>query len=266
MLSDFESIIQDKVAFVNTNDHQFHTKYPVYTNELYFKNALIAISVIHEFGAKKYSFYSWQNIPDKSDSCCENSLDATHRHLVRYRLDSLLDESGINHAGHIACRGGSMFLTRFYRCVMQRENFQRTITRSVPLMSTIKKLVNTDYDECNLLFTDQITPEVRLSMMKYKPEYCPTSKDVAIDLIDEAIARSYAHDIPRTFDPFNDVCWADIIFWASAYLVNLHPEIVHQCRGYMNNLTCTTEECTECTNDVAIVTPTRNRRVGDKKK
>ena len=234
MRSDFEKNICAASNHDNTLNYRFKEKYSLKDNYEFFRRALSAIYVIHEFGAHKYSYYSWQNTPDKSDACLENSIQAILRHVILYRTHSHTDESGINHVGHIVNRGGSMLLTRFYRLYMGNDSIQKNKTRTET--TKVLALVNAPESDLLPLKMDQITSETMISVLKFKPEYIPSTVEGCFDVIDECLNRMLFSAPLEKFDPYNDICYADLIFWCGTFILNTLPEIDDQCKTYLEKL------------------------------
>lgn len=235
MLSQYESMIQANSHYDSSVFHKFNEKRSIFKNFSFFRRALAAIYAIHEFGANKYAYYSWQNTPEKSDSLLENSLDAIKRHLLLYRTGQLIDESGIHHIGHIVCRAGSMALTRFYRVMMKTENTQKVMTRKST--SDFLQIVKQNQEDESLPYrTDQISPETYLSILKFQDSFIPSSVDECIDLIEECLHRCMFHKSLEDFDPYNDICYLDMIFWCATFVLNTLPEIDFQCSNYLSSI------------------------------
>ena len=65
----------------------------------YFPRALIEVAKVSEFGASKYSWKGWENVPDG----IERYGDALVRHLVAEEIEGeMTEDSGLLHASHIA--------------------------------------------------------------------------------------------------------------------------------------------------------------------
>lgn len=63
-------------------------------------SALLAISRVLTFGAKKYSPDNWKHVVGAKD----RYLDAMFRHLLAYNKGELVDpESGESHLAHLMC-------------------------------------------------------------------------------------------------------------------------------------------------------------------
>ena len=56
-----------------------------------YKIPLVAISLIHYIGTKKYELFSWYNNPSKSDSTIANNISALIRHFSAHRSGCLFD-------------------------------------------------------------------------------------------------------------------------------------------------------------------------------
>ena len=64
-----------------------------------FARALLAVSEVGTFGARKYTPHGWVEVPDGA----ERYADAMHRHLLAEATGDVLDEdSGLMHAAHAA--------------------------------------------------------------------------------------------------------------------------------------------------------------------
>ena len=57
-----------------------------------YKIPLVAISLIHYIGTKKYELFSWYNNPSKSDSTIANNISALIRHFSAHRSGCLFDD------------------------------------------------------------------------------------------------------------------------------------------------------------------------------
>ena len=63
-----------------------------------FSRALLAVSEVGTFGADKYSRGGWQSVPNG----VERYTDAAWRHLLKESQESIDDDSGLDHAAHMA--------------------------------------------------------------------------------------------------------------------------------------------------------------------
>ena len=64
-----------------------------------FARALLAVSEVGTFGARKYTPHGWVDVPDG----VERYTDAMYRHLLAEAAgDKLDDDSGLQHAAHAA--------------------------------------------------------------------------------------------------------------------------------------------------------------------
>ena len=64
-----------------------------------FARALLAVSEVATFGARKYTPHGWVSVPDG----VERYTDAMYRHLLAEAAgDALDDDSGLSHAAHAA--------------------------------------------------------------------------------------------------------------------------------------------------------------------
>lgn len=237
MLSYFEYQISELSRYTANDFYKFNDKYSVVSKFPFFQRAISTIYAIHEFGANKYSYYSWQNTPGQSDSYLENSLDAIKRHLLLYRTGQMIDESGIHHIGHICCRAGSMALTRYYRIMMKNQDTQKTKTRE----STFKYLNSVKQESCTdvkilPLMLDQISPETYISILKFKTDLIPTNVEECVDLIEECLHRCLFYPQLTEFNPYNDICYLDMIFWCATFILNTLPEIDDQCLTYLSSI------------------------------
>lgn len=74
-------------------------KAPVWRGALsYFPRAIVVVSSISDFGAKKYAWKGWESVPDGFN----RYSDALARHLLAEGYEELDPDSGILHAGHAA--------------------------------------------------------------------------------------------------------------------------------------------------------------------
>ena len=237
MFSDFELELKNSVNYDHTiNNRLFAAKYNIIKNMEFFYPTLMAISVIHEFGAHKYSFYSYLNTPYKSDANLENCIEATGRHLLLYRTGNTIDESGINHIAHIACRGGSMLLSRFYRTIMHPDVPQHPINRDA-----VSKCLNvvpgiSENKKYPLLFLDQINPYVLISLMKFQDKYIPDTFDACLDVIHESVIRLSLKEFPKEYNPYKDIWYHDLILWNAAAALVYLPETKEQCQKYIYSI------------------------------
>lgn len=72
-------------------------------------NALLGVSEVLTFGAKKYKAHSWKEV----ENAFERYWDAMERHRLAIALGEELDsESGLPHIYHMACN--IMFLAQLY--------------------------------------------------------------------------------------------------------------------------------------------------------
>ena len=72
---------------------------------------LAMTAIVHERGTMKYVSYSWQNDPSASNSTVQDNLDAIERHLGAHSMGKLMDDEGLPHLFHIACRASMMVTT-----------------------------------------------------------------------------------------------------------------------------------------------------------
>jgi hypothetical protein len=80
-----------------------------------YRNAYVAIALIHHFGAEKYGYYSWYNDPLNCNSSISDNIDAIFRHMTAHRIGKFIDpESRLPHIFHACCRAG-MLITVYYR-------------------------------------------------------------------------------------------------------------------------------------------------------
>ena len=75
-------------------------KAPVYRGAIsYFPRAIKAVATVSEFGANKYAWKGWENVPDGYN----RYSDAMVRHLTYEGEGEVLDpDSGLLHASHVA--------------------------------------------------------------------------------------------------------------------------------------------------------------------
>ena len=75
-------------------------KAPVYRGAIaYFPRAIRAVAGISAFGASKYAWNGWRNVPDGLN----RYTDAMVRHLIAEGEGEILDpDSGLLHAAHVA--------------------------------------------------------------------------------------------------------------------------------------------------------------------
>lgn len=228
-----ESSLQKTIKYDTKEHKKFNRKYSISDNIEFFRKALLCISAIHEYGARKYSPYSFEIMPDKSDNLIHQSVNAIKRHVTLFRTGNTIDnETLISHLGHIATRGGSMLLTQYYRTIRKVQNFERPYTR--PEVDTILTLSG-DKDVAPRIMIDLITPEVWISILKYNPECVGKDTQTCLDLIEEVLFR-LASDRHIGTDIYNDVMYPDLIFWNVAKLINETPEIEKQCVTYLNKI------------------------------
>lgn len=216
--------------------HLFKEKYHYLENIDFFKRALFAISSVHEFGANKYSYYSHQNVPHLSDNVIDAGIEAVKRHFELYRTGNQIDDSGINHIAHICCRGGSMLLTRFYRLYMRAGEVKKGFHRDVveACMKNVRSYPHPD--DTYPVYIDQITPEVMISMIKFKPEYIPDQIEACFDVIAECLFALEQGRMLANWDPYNDISYVDLILWCATKILNTLPETENQCLAYLEKI------------------------------
>lgn len=235
-LTEREKRIVEASMYKDTKNLLFKEKYPYLKNMDFFKRTLFAISTIHEFGARKYSYYSHMNIPHLSFNTIDDGIEAVRRHFALYRTGNFVDESQIYHVGHLCCRAGSMLLTRFYRLYMKRYNVMTQYTRDEVQKYMDQIHFQNHYTDEFPVYWDQITPEVKISMIKFKPEYISNDLRVCINIIDECLWALETEKMLAHWDPYNDVSHVDLLLWCSAKLVNNFDEVDDQCISYLKKI------------------------------
>jgi hypothetical protein len=75
-------------------------KSPIYRGAIgYFPEAIAGVATVSNFGATKYAWAGWRNVPDGLN----RYTDAMVRHLVAEAKGEVLDpESGLPHSWHVA--------------------------------------------------------------------------------------------------------------------------------------------------------------------
>jgi len=63
-----------------------------------FPNAFLVISTLNDFGRKKYTENGWQTVPDGFN----RYSNAMTRHMIKESLEASDDETGLDHAVHVA--------------------------------------------------------------------------------------------------------------------------------------------------------------------
>lgn len=65
----------------------------------YFPRALLQVSLVSDFGAKKYTWNGWETVPEG----VQRYSDAMGRHIIGERIDGPIDpETGLLHAAQVA--------------------------------------------------------------------------------------------------------------------------------------------------------------------
>lgn len=235
-LTEREKRIVSASKYEDTKDLLFKEKYPYLKYMDFFKRSLFSISTIHEFGARKYSYYSHMNVPHLSFNTIDDGIEAVRRHFTLYRTGNFIDESGIYHVAHLCCRAGSMLLTRFYRLYMKRYKVMTAYRRDDVQKFMTNIPFDPHYTDEFPVYWDQITPEVKISMIKFKPEYIPESPYTCVDLIDECLWALETEKMISRWDPYNEVSHVDLLMWCAAKLVNNYDEVDDQCISYLKKI------------------------------
>lgn len=122
-----------------------------------YRNAYVAIALIHHFGAEKYGYYSWYNDPANCNSTISDNLNAIFRHIVAHRVGKFIDsESHLPHVFHACCRAG-MLITMYYRTQLTN-----TLTPIKPKKNEAAKfdvLTQLTTEEILVLTKDKVVPE-----------------------------------------------------------------------------------------------------------
>ena len=197
----------------------FNTKNDMHTKWEFFQAPLKAVADIHDFGNIKYEMYSWTNAPEISYSTVESSAGSLMNHYLLYKTGQMYDtESGYSHTAHMCVRS-QMTLAPFYRNI--HPEYYKKITPSREVINNILKTTNCR-QMTEDLFTDQISPELLISIKKYKPEYLPTDITSVALLYNHLVImlNKYGNNITTEKDIWNNVLEIDLIFWCSCALHN----------------------------------------------
>ena len=214
--------LEEKSSKESTDSYMFKTKTELYDKFPMFEKVLKIITLTHDFGNYKYSPYSFQNDPENSYSTVRHSAGSLHRHFIYHKTGNLYDpESGISHIGHIACRC-QMLLVPYYRNI-NPSYFKRDLVFCRDKCNDFFKKINHPLIEDKTSLTDQLTPEIIISTMKFDPKLFTfdTVNDVSI-LLQHTLYTLLKNidDIPEDKDIFNTIYPVDVIWWCSAFLYN----------------------------------------------
>lgn len=141
-----------------------------------FKHSLAVMALVTERGARKYSYYSWQNSPIKSDATPENNFDALIRHFISHTMGRWIDLEGLPHIFHMICRA-SFLITSFYR---RDKNYY---------LDKIKLERNSNLKPSYCNFGHQITSEMILALNKKSLYTLPDSLEECIPFIHALITK-----------------------------------------------------------------------------
>lgn len=121
-----------------------------------YRNAYVAIALIHHFGAEKYGYYSWYNDPVNCNSSISDNIDAIFRHMTAHRIGKFIDpESKLPHIFHACCRAG-MLITVYYR---QDNNGYFVKKRNNDAKLDVLSQLTTE--EILVLGKDKLIPEIK---------------------------------------------------------------------------------------------------------
>ena len=112
-------------------------------------------ALVHYIGAKKHGLYNWQNDPEHTDSTVLNNVSALLRHYTALRDGYFLDDSGLPHLFHMACRV-CMLETTYIREYAKTEQVRHPL--DLPY-----RLVPGKGDDASVSSAN-ITPEVLLTL------------------------------------------------------------------------------------------------------
>lgn len=214
----------------------------------YFRNICYCAAATHEFGNAKYKKYSWQNNPEESYATSEVNFDALVRHLVLYKTKSAytsLDESGMNHMVHVAGRC-HMLVTNFYREMLFNENNPRPIYKDIrPILDTFRNTLDDNYSSLLAGKSDQISAEIRMSILKAPMTIIDFIKQEDIDVEDkrETLLTTMLEicDYITVFKLFNSLQLAktitsvDHLFYCAAAYCHLTPSLIDSADIWMKN-------------------------------
>lgn len=165
-----------------------------------YKIPLVAISLIHYIGTKKYELFSWYNNPSKSDSTIANNISALIRHFSAHRSGCLFDdESHLPHMFHMVCRCAMMIT------ILYKEHLQDYTVHDI---KNGLRLCDDPFVGCML------TGEELISLSKELPcemKYSHNELEIAISnkLVNFAL---FYDKIKLPEDMLNEICDFDILF------------------------------------------------------
>ena len=240
------------------NDQQIHfEKNCNYLDKFrYFTNVCYCAIATHEFGNAKYEKYSWQNNPEESYATTSVNLNALIRHLILYKTKSpytSLDESGMSHMAHVAGRC-HMLVTNFYReMLFDKEDNQHPTYRDIrPTLNTFRSLLDNNYSTLFCGSSDQLSPEIRMSILKAPMELFRfiEQKDIEDDDKREVllttmleICDSLASDDPSVVNGCSPhvsqlgkvITPIDHLFYCAAAYCHLTPQLLDSARLWMTH-------------------------------
>ena len=91
--------------------HSVRTKYQVSDLTDEDINFLNIVNLVLRKGAEKHGALSWQRDPVRSDSTVSNNFSAILRHFTMIQEGRLIDDDGVPHVFHLACRVAMLYTT-----------------------------------------------------------------------------------------------------------------------------------------------------------
>lgn len=164
-----------------------------------YKSALLAISLIHRIGTRKYELFSWYNKPVESDSTVENNINAMIRHFSAHRSGVVFDsESHLPHLFHLACRC-AMLITTYYK--EKREDYTRS-------------KIDDGRPYCDdALIGCMITGEELISLSKPCKDYSScTRTELEIAIANKLFKLALVGETDVVEDIINDITEYDVLF------------------------------------------------------
>ena len=79
-----------------------------------YREAIIAIALVHFRGSAKHGFFTYLNQPDGNDGLISDDLNAIARHLYAHSIGFFTDDDNLPHFWHVLCRA-EMALAQYYR-------------------------------------------------------------------------------------------------------------------------------------------------------
>lgn len=165
------------------------------------------VDKVFRAGALKHGAYSWENNPHRSDATVDNNISAMLRHFWAIRHGIELDEDGISHWDHLACRAAMMMVA----------NMRPSNGSKIKIKCPIRYLDGENLGEFSL-----IPVELPIAMGAYENLWWQKASlelEEYSSLLVNIVVNGYQKGISYIFDPEKNLSDIDKLFFQTVDFV-----------------------------------------------